>query len=57
MGFDRSFRATLHGAGYKGRLVSKVPVHRVEQLHGLFVRPDGVEDAREQSEADEEVEE
>ena len=56
MGFDRVLRLTLCGTVLGRRLVSKVPVHGIQQLHGLLVRPQGVEDKREQSEANEEVE-
>lgn len=48
-------------APYRGvlgwRLVTEVPVYRVEELHGLLVRPHGVDDEREERQADEEDEE
>lgn len=37
-----------------GRLVAEVPVNRVEQLHGLLVGPDGVDEDGEECEAGEE---
>lgn len=37
--------------------VSKVPIHRVEQLHGLLVCPDGVDEKREQSQTGKEEQE
>lgn len=55
VGFDTDLRPSLCGTVYWCRLVSKVPVHRIKQLHGLLVRPQGVEDKGEQSEANEEV--
>lgn len=54
MSFDRRPCVSLHGAVHRHGLVAEVPVHRVEQLHGLLVRPDGVDDEREQREAAEE---
>lgn len=45
---------TPHSAVHRYCLVAKVPIHRIKQLHGLLVRPDGVDDQREQSEASEE---
>lgn len=54
MGFDRNLGLALCGSIDGCRFVSKVPIHRVEQLHGLFVRPDGVDDKCEQSQAGEE---
>lgn len=54
MSFDRSPCVSLRGTVRRHGLVAKVPVHWIEQLHGLLVRPDGVDDEREQSEAAEE---
>lgn len=54
MRFDTNPWLVSRGAVDWNRLVAKVPVHRFEQLHGLLVRPDGVDDNREQSEASEE---
>lgn len=45
---------TPRSAVHRYCLVAKVPIHRIKQLHGLLVRPDGVDDQREQSEASEE---
>lgn len=45
---------TPPSAVHRYRLVAKVPIHRIKQLHGLLVRPDWVDDQREQSEASEE---
>lgn len=50
-------RLTLCGTVYRSRLVAEVPVHGVEQLHGFLVRPDGVDDECEQSEASEKEQE
>lgn len=54
MWFVRTLRPTLPGTVHGDRLIAKVPVHRVEKLHGLLVRPDGVDDECEQSQASEE---
>lgn len=52
--FDENVRMTPRSAVHRYRLVAKVPIHRIKQLHGLLVRPDWVDDQREQSEASEE---
>lgn len=39
------------------RLAAEVPVDGVEELHGLLVQPQGVDDEREERQADEEDEE
>lgn len=55
MSFDRNPRTSLRGGTVHWYgLVAKVPVHWIEQLHGLLVRPHRVDDQREQSQAGEE---
>lgn len=54
MWFVRKPRRDPCGTIYRCWLVSKVPINRVEQLHGLLVRPNRVDDQREQSQAGEE---
>lgn len=54
MSLVRNARVSPQGAVRRHGLVAKVPVDWMEQLHGLLVRPDGVDDQREQSQAAEE---
>lgn len=49
-----SFVRNPRGAVRRHCLVAKVPIDWIEQLHGLLVRPDWVDDQREQSQAGEE---
>ena len=46
-----SFLLLLPTGAIGRRLVAEVPVDRVEELHGLLVRPDGVDDHCEQGQA------
>lgn len=46
----------LLGPVLRGGFVAEVPVHRVQQLHGLLVCPNGVNEDGEEGEAEEEDE-